>query len=82
MPIFIEDYNNNDSYIIESQKCYENGSAYSGPNLPLIPEHACHLFRRKAATHSGWNLPFLKFFSGIKNKPFPFKTEPAYLIKN
>lgn len=27
--------------------------AYSGPNLPLIPEHACHLFRRKAATHSG-----------------------------
>jgi len=27
--------------------------AYSGPNLPLIPEHACHLFRRKTATHSG-----------------------------
>ena len=36
--------------------------AYSGPNLPLIPEHTCHLFRRKAATHSGWNLPFLMFF--------------------
>jgi hypothetical protein len=27
--------------------------AYSGRNLPPIPEHACHLFRGKVATHSG-----------------------------
>lgn len=27
--------------------------AYSGSNLPLIPENACHLFRCKVATHSG-----------------------------
>jgi len=27
--------------------------AYSGPNLPPIPEQACHLFRCKVATHSG-----------------------------
>lgn len=28
-------------------------NTYSGPNLPPIPENACHLFRCKVATHSG-----------------------------
>jgi hypothetical protein len=31
--------------------------AYSGPNLPPVPDEACHPFRLKTATHSGRNLP-------------------------
>lgn len=29
----------------------------AGPNLPPIPDEACHPFRLKTATHSGRNLP-------------------------
>lgn len=31
--------------------------AYSTPNLPLIPEQACHPFQTKAATDSRAKLP-------------------------
>jgi hypothetical protein len=32
---------------------YMHQITYSGPNLPPVPEYACHLFRCKVATHSG-----------------------------